>query len=219
MRKLPLRGRWQAEGGEKISDFQVLLSLSVEGDRAPALLFFLALYRFQNVTHFIYCIISSCFFRLPPLRTRNPAAKETTILNKIPPKFAPPPNQGWSRAKAKTRHFPLLDLGVEWEGYNFPIHDVQDCRSVQDDTKSLWFIYVKGCYYTHKHNTSPILFFFFFCRLTYDDVQRLVVESKATNVRSDGTPFLAMILCSKRFDPEKENEKHNYWAHHRQCFP
>ena len=48
---------------------------------------------------------------------------------------------------------------------------------------------------------------FFFCRLTYDDVQRLVVESKATNVRSDGTPFLAMILCSKRFDPEKENEK------------
>lgn len=48
----------------------------------------------------------------------------------------------------------------------------------------------------------------FFCRLTYDDVQRLVVESKATNVRSDGTPFLAMILCSKRFDPEKENEKH-----------
>ena len=50
--------------------------------------------------------------------------------------------------------------------------------------------------------------FFFFCRLTYDDVQRLVVESKATNVRSDGTPFLAMILCSKRFDPEKGNEKH-----------
>ena len=49
---------------------------------------------------------------------------------------------------------------------------------------------------------------FFFCRLTYDDVQRLVVESKATNVRSDGTPFLAMILCSKRFDPKKENEKH-----------
>ena len=48
----------------------------------------------------------------------------------------------------------------------------------------------------------------FFCRLTYDDVQRLVVESKATNVRSDGTPFLAMILCSKRFDPEKGNEKH-----------
>lgn len=47
----------------------------------------------------------------------------------------------------------------------------------------------------------------FFGRLTYDDVQRLVVESKATNVRSDGTPFLAMILCSKRFDPEKENEK------------
>ena len=50
--------------------------------------------------------------------------------------------------------------------------------------------------------------FFFFCRLTYDDVQRLVVESKAANVRSDGTPFLAMILCSKRFDPEKGNEKH-----------
>lgn len=54
----------------------------------------------------------------------------------------------------------------------------------------------------HKHKTSPI-----FGRLTYDDVERLVVESKATNVRSDGTPFLAMILCSKRFDPEKE-EKH-----------
>ena len=159
MRKLPLRGRWQAEGGEKISDFQVLLSLSVEGDRAPALLFFLALYRFQNVTHFIYCIISSCFSRLPPLRTRNPAAKETTILNRIPPTLSPP-NQGWSHAKAKTHHFPLLDLGVEWEGYNFPIHDVQDCRSVQDDTKSLWFSYVKGCYYTHTHNTSPILFFF-----------------------------------------------------------
>ena len=50
-------------------------------------------------------------------------------------------------------------------------------------------------------------FFFFFCRLTYDDVQRLVVESKATNVRSDGTPFLAMILCSKRFDPEKRKRK------------
>ena len=119
----------------------------------------------------------------------------------------PPLNRGWSRAKAKTRHFPLLDLGVEGEECNFPIHYVQDCRLVKDDTKSLWFSYVKGCYYTHKHNTSPILLFFF-CRLTYDDAQRLVVESKATNVRSDGTPFLAMILCSKRFDPEKGNEKH-----------
>lgn len=116
----------------------------------------------------------------------------------------PPLNRGWSRAKAKTCHFPLLDLGLEGgEEYNFAVHYVQDCRSVQDDSKSLWFSYVKGCYYTHKHKTSP-----FFCRLTYDDVQRLVVESKATNVRSDGTPFLAMILCSKRFDPEKENEKH-----------
>ena len=61
---------------------------------------------------------------------------------------------------------------------------------------------------TTRINITLHQFCCFFCRLTYDDVQRLVVESKAANVRSDGTPFLAMILCSKRFDPEKGNEKH-----------
>ena len=70
-----------------------------------------------------------------------------------------PLNRGWSRAKAKTCHFPLLDLGLEeGEEYNFAVHYVQDCRSVQDDSKSLWFSYVKGCYYTHKHKTSPFFF-------------------------------------------------------------
>ena len=179
--------------------------LECGGRQGSRPLFFLALYRLQNAKHFICWIISSYFSRLPPLRTRTSRCEGDYNLEQNPP--IPPLNRGWSRAKAKTRHFPLLDLGVEGEECNFPIHYVQDCRLVKDDTKSLWFSYVKGCYYTHKHNTSPILLFFC-CRLTYDDVQRLVVESKATNVRSDGTPFLAMILCSKRFDPEKENEKH-----------
>ena len=32
----------------------------------------------------------------------------------IPPPLAPPPppNQGWSRAKAKTRHFPIRAIGL-----------------------------------------------------------------------------------------------------------
>ena len=91
VRKLPLRGRWQAEGGEKISDLQVLLSLSVEGDRAPAPLFFLALYRFQNVMHFIYCTISSYFSRLPPLRTRTPQRRRLQSWTESPPQLIPPP--------------------------------------------------------------------------------------------------------------------------------
>ena len=37
-----------------------------------------------------------------------------------------PPNQGCSRAKAKTPHFLILDLGGG-EGYKFPIYFVQDC--------------------------------------------------------------------------------------------
>ena len=32
----------------------------------------------------------------------------------------PPPNQGWSRAKAKTRHFSILDLGGDGGGLDFP---------------------------------------------------------------------------------------------------
>jgi len=164
VRKLPLRGRSQAEGGEKISDFQVcsrislgLLSLSVEGDRAPAPLFFLALYRLQNAKHFICCIISSYFSRLPPLRTRTSRSEGDYNLEQNPP--IPPLNRGWSRAKAKTRHFPLLDLGVEGEEYNFPIHYAQDRRLVKDDTKSLWFSYVKGST-TTRINITLLQFFF-----------------------------------------------------------
>ena len=45
----------------------------------------------------------------------------STILDKVKWNSKPPstPNQGWSRAKAKTRHFPILDLGGEG-GTNFP---------------------------------------------------------------------------------------------------
>ena len=133
--------------------------LECGGRQGSRPLFFLALYRLQNAKHFICWIISSYFSRLPPLRTRTSRSEGDYNLEQNPPIH--PLNRGWSRAKAKTRHFPLLDLGVEGEECNFPIHYVQDCRLVKDDTKSLWFSYVKGCYYTHKHNTSPILLFFF----------------------------------------------------------
>ena len=41
----------------------------------------------------------------------------------------PPPNQGWSRAKAKTRHFSILDLGGDGGGggSRFSICFVQQC--------------------------------------------------------------------------------------------
>ena len=52
-----------------------------------------------------------------------------TIVDRIKWKSKPPfaPNQGWSRAKAKTRHFPILDLGGR--GYEFCTCFVQDCSS------------------------------------------------------------------------------------------
>ena len=51
--------------------------------------------------------------------------KGATILDKIKWNSKPPPppqNQGWSRAKAKTRHFPILDLGGQGGrgGLGFP---------------------------------------------------------------------------------------------------
>ena len=52
-----------------------------------------------------------------------------TILDRIKWNSKPPfaPNQGWSRAKAKTRHFPILDLAGR--GYKFSTYFVQDCSS------------------------------------------------------------------------------------------
>ena len=43
----------------------------------------------------------------------NTSRSSQTILNRIKWNSKPPspPKQGWSRAKAKTRHFPILDLG------------------------------------------------------------------------------------------------------------
>ena len=63
--------------------------------------------------------------------------QETPIL---PP---PLPKQGWSRAKGKTRHFPILDLGGGGgEGeYRFPIYFVQDCTSVSNRS---WLAFDKG---------------------------------------------------------------------------
>ena len=54
--------------------------------------------------------------------------EEAAILDRIKWDSKPPfpPNQGCSRAKAKTPHFPILDLGGG-EGYKFPIYFVQDC--------------------------------------------------------------------------------------------
>ena len=46
--------------------------------------------------------------------------------NKMEQQTRIPPIQGCSRAKAKTPHFPILDLGGG-EGYKFPIYFVQDC--------------------------------------------------------------------------------------------
>ena len=52
-----------------------------------------------------------------------------TILDRIKWNSKPPslPNQGWSRAKAKRCHFPILDLGGR--GYKFSIYFVQDCSA------------------------------------------------------------------------------------------
>ena len=52
-----------------------------------------------------------------------------TILDRIKWNSKPPfaPNQGWSRAKAKTHHFPILDLAGR--GYKFSTYFVQDCSS------------------------------------------------------------------------------------------
>ena len=38
------------------------------------------------------------------------------VQNKMDQQTPISPNQGWSRAKGKTRHFPILDLGVEGGG-------------------------------------------------------------------------------------------------------
>ena len=42
-------------------------------------------------------------------------------------------NQGWSSAKAKTRHFPILDLRGGG-GHKFPIYVVQDCSKLFSST-------------------------------------------------------------------------------------
>ena len=73
----------------------------------------------------------------PPLRQsknrsdsqgETSSLEEAAILDRIKWNSKPPfpPNQGCSRAKAKTTHFPILDLGGG-EGYKFPIYFVQDC--------------------------------------------------------------------------------------------
>ena len=66
-----------------------------------------------------------------------------TILDKIKwnSKLPSPPNQAWSRAKAKTRHFPIFDLGGErGGGLGFPFIlskiPASYARSLQENSQS-----------------------------------------------------------------------------------
>ena len=91
-----------------------------------------------HASHIVYAWHSHGLMRAgsssTPVKNRSDSQGETScveeaaILDRIKWNSKPPfpPNQGCSRAKAKTPHFPILDLGGG-EGYKFPIYFVQDC--------------------------------------------------------------------------------------------
>ena len=87
----------------------------------------------------LYCLLAMTKL----LRKLGPNSSPKTVLQCTSTKHlqaTPRPlhsNQGWSNAKAKTLHFPILDLrGGVGGGHKFPIYFVQDCSKLFSSTTS-----------------------------------------------------------------------------------
>ena len=94
----------------------------------------------------------------------------------------PPPNQGWSRAKAKTRHFSILDLGGDGGGSRFSICFVQQCSfretSFSKNTLAIGATEIES---TVSLPTSIVFFFCIQVVYAHSSIQAPVKSNKLNN--------------------------------------